>query len=227
MDKLEGSWSKRTILEPDTGKAYNKYFYKRKPAKRIVIDTPKANALAGYTLIEKDLRSAIIWLEKIISIYSKDPKLVDVKGHIKATYNREEFNIVKGLFVAALTFYGKCFSSCEGRRVKLERSNLDEDFRDDHDSAMEFRHNFAAHSGAKRLEKVEVVIALDPKRKVLPYFTRELIQPDSMSVENLEAFVKLFKHAKGFADAKSETLSEKIYEDDILSKGRDFWENKT
>lgn len=227
MDKLQGHWSKKTILEPDTGKVYNKYFYKRKAAKRVVVDTPKSRALAGYTLIEKDLRSALIWLNQIISIYEKDEKLLDPKGHVKATYNRDEFNVVKGLFVAALTFYGKCFTSCEGRRVKLERTNLSDDFKEEHDSAMEFRHNFAAHSGAKQIEKVEVVIALDCKNKELPYFTRELKQPDAVSIKDLKSFVRLCEHAKELADAKIKTLSERVYKEDVLEKGLEYWSGKT
>ena len=227
MDKLEGHWSKRSILEPDTGNFYNKYFYKRKPAKRVVVDTPKARILAGYTLIEKDLRSAIIWLNSIIDIYSKDDKTSEINGHFKATHNREEFNIVKGLFVAALTFYGKCFASCEGRRVKLEKANLEENFWSEHDNAMEFRHNFAAHSGAKKMESVEVVIAIDKKNRELPYFSRELKQPDALSVKDLQSFVKLFEHAKLFTDKKISTLSEKVYKEDVLEKGPEYWNSKT
>ena len=227
MDKLEGHWAKRTILEPDTGNAYNKYFYKRKPADRVVVDTPKANVLAGYTLIEKDLRSALIWMRHIKELLSGDPNFTDPKGHIKATYDRDRFNIVKGLFVASLTFYGKSFATCEGRRVKLEKNNLYEEFHEEHDNAMEFRHNFAAHSGAKQLERASVVLAIDKKRRELPYFVRELIQPDTLSTHDLDDFIKLFEHARTFTENKIRTLAEKVYKEDVLAKGPEYWYAKT
>lgn len=226
MDKLEGHWSKRTILEPDTGRAYNKYFYKRNPAYRVEVDTPKAKVLAGYGLIEKDLRSAIIWLESIKDILKSDKNFTDPKGHIKSTYDREKFNLVKGLFVAALTFYGKCFSQCEGRKVKLEKSNLDEKYHKEHDNAMSFRHNFAAHSGAKKLEFSTVVVVLDKKKKSLPYFTRELAQPDTFCSDDLSELIGLFLQAKEFTDRKLMILSEKVYKEDVISKGNEYWYNK-
>ena len=81
---------------------------------------------------------------------SSDERHVNATRSIANIENRELFNTVKGLFVAALTIYGKRFTSCEGRRVKLEKKNLSEDFHETHDEAMAFRHNFAAHSGAKK-----------------------------------------------------------------------------
>ena len=226
MDKLKGPWSKRTILEPDTGKSYNKYFYKRKPAYRVEVDTPKAKVLAGYGLIEKDLRSALIWLNGIKEIKKNDKNFTDPKGHVKATYDREQFNLVKGLFVAALTFYGKCFSQCEGRGVKLQKSNLDEQFHEEHDNAMSFRHNFAAHSGAKKLEFSTVVVALDEKKKASPFFTCELAQPDTFCNDDLTKLINLFEHAKGFAVKKIEILSEKVCKEDVMSKGSEYWYKK-
>lgn len=220
---MQGHWAKKTILEPDTGKYYNKYFYKRKPAFRIVVDTPKAKILAGYTLIEKDLRSATIWLEHIKALLESDPNFTDPQGHIKATYDRDRFNLVKGLFVASLTFYGKCFTSCETRKVKLEKKNIDDEFKSIHDDAMELRNNFAAHSGTNKFERARTVIALDPKRREPPYFVRELLQTDAMGLEDIDDFLKLFKHVKSKTDEKIKTLAEKVYEEDIISKGQEYW----
>ena len=39
--------------------------------------------------------------------------------------DRGKYVLIKGLFVAALTFYGKCFSRCEGRRAQMDRNQLD------------------------------------------------------------------------------------------------------
>lgn len=228
MDKLGNNWSKQTILEADTGRAYNKYFYKRRPAIRVVIDSPKARALAGYTLIEKDLRSARIWTETIKSLLEADSVAVKAKGSSKTHHDRETYNQIKGFFVAALTFYAKCFSSCEGRKIKLEKKNLNEEFHEDHDSVMEMRHNFAAHSGSSQFESVQVVIALDSNRKkgTTPYFCRELKQPDSYTLKDMDKILRLLEHAKSFADTKIEVLTEKVLRDDIIPKGADYWYSK-
>jgi hypothetical protein len=223
MDKLNDFWSKRSILDPKTGKFYNKYFYKRKPAHRVIVDTPKAKTLSGYVLIEKDLRSALIWLNHISEMLKAHEKYQKNSGFFANSEDRERFNLIKGLFVAALTFYGKCFSSCDGRRVKLEKRHLDEKFHKDHDDAMELRHNFAAHSGEKKFEQVAIVIALDTKRKATPYLAKELIQPDCVSKKDFERFLSLFEHAKHFTDKKISVLEQKIYKDDVLSKGAEYW----
>lgn len=143
-------WEYFTVLEPDNYVSYNNYFYKKTKCHRIEIDDPKAKVMAGYKLIEKDLRNCQIWLRHIKELLEKDPKNKKAKGHKKNIENREQYNLIKGLFVASLTIYGKCFTQCEGRKVKLERKNLEEKYHEDHDEAMSFRHNFAAHGGAKK-----------------------------------------------------------------------------
>ncbi|AZQ84339.1 hypothetical protein EKO29_10105 [Colwellia sp. Arc7-635] len=230
MDDIGGGWSKVTILEPETKEFYNNYFFNGELTHRIVIDTPKADVLSAYSLIEKGLRSTLIWLDNIKELLAEDEVGYDKEeGNRKSTSDRSKYNLIKGLFVAALTFYGKSFSTCEGRRVKLEKSNLDVAFHTDHDDAIEMRHNFAAHSGATKVEKVHVVIALDKNQKkhTSPYFGRELGQPDSFVSEDIDTFIKLVKHAKEFADNKINTLTEKIFKDDVASKGLKYWYEKT
>lgn len=229
MDKIGGDWSKITVLVPETGEFYNRYFYKRKPAYRILVDTPKAKALAAYTLIEKDLRSTLVWLENISDLLSEEESNKKTKGNRKSSSDRNKYNLIKGLFVAALTFYGKSFATCEGRRVKLDKANLDSKFHSEHDNIIEMRHNFAAHSGAKNVERVHVVLALDKnmKKNTQPYFGRELAQPDSYVKKDIEDFIGLVNHAKEFVDKKIDVLSGKILQDDVASKGPEYWYNKT
>lgn len=219
-------WTSNAIVEPDTGKRYRKYFYKRKLAHRIVVDTQKAKVLAAYVLIEKDLRCATIWLDQIITLLQDEPLFVDPKGTVVSP-GGHKYILAKGFFVAAITFYGKCYSNCEGRRVKLERANLPESFSSVHDSVIEFRNNFAAHSGAQKIEDAVVILALDSKRKAAPYFSKELYQPDIVSMDDLEGMLELFGHVKEFVDRKVEILSDKVYEEDVLPKGSDYWYGKT
>lgn len=218
------SWTYEPVLLPDGSRFYNRYFYKRKRAHRIPLDEPKAEVLSGYVLIEKDLRSCKIWLESIIKMASSDERHVNATRSIANIENRELFNTVKGLFVAALTIYGKCFTSCEGRRVKLEKKNLSEDFHETHDEAMAFRHNFAAHSGAKKLEYSKVILLLNPNRRKnqLPRISTELLQPDSWGLESTKKFIDLVEHARSFCIEKHRVLSDKVLAE-AIEKGADHW----
>lgn len=224
-DDLGRGWSKFTVLDPETQIFYNRYFYKRVKAYRVVIDTPKARTLAAYTLIEKDLRSTMVWLNEIKELLASDKVTAGKSGSQKTTHDRTRYNIIKGLFVASLTFYAKCFATCEGRKVKLEKRNLSEEYQKYHDDIMETRHNFAAHSGAKKIERVHIVMALDSKRRkgAVPYITRELGQPDSFSPKCTEDFIALVTHVKEFVDKKIVIMNDKLLKDDILTKTPDDW----
>ncbi len=218
------NWTFETVVLPKESKFYNRYFYRRNRAHRVVLDTPKANAFAAYTLIEKDLRNCKIWLNSVITLASQDELHVNATKNIVNLENREIFNTIKGLFVAALTIYGKCFTSCEGRRVKLEKVNLGEEFHETHEEAMSYRNNFAAHSGAKKIEYSKIIILLDPKknRGNLPRMCTELLQPDSWSIKQIEKFIELVEHARVFCKNKQEILSNKVLEEYVLKKGKSY-----
>lgn len=123
--RLNGSdpdWTVREHINEQTGDHTNTYYYKRRKCLKFKLNSNLSKQLAGYTLIEKDLRNVAVWLGEILTylevldntIYQKSP-------------DRTKFNIVKGLFVASLTFYGKCFTQCEGRRVKLDKKIIKDD----------------------------------------------------------------------------------------------------
>lgn len=183
--------------------------------------------MAGYSLIEKDLRSVGVWLAEIDTLRGES-EYIGAEGHVRAL-DRKTYNIVKGLFVAALTFYGKCFSRCEGRPVKLERAQIDEKYRSEHDLYMRYRHNFAAHSGAEKLESVEIAVVLPraEKYKVPPMLYRELFQPDLMMAKKGETgLIDVVEHARSIALRKIEILSNKIIKEEVLPKGREYWIRK-
>ena len=159
---------------------------------------------------------------------SKDERHVNATRSIANLENRELFNTIKGLFAAALTIYGKCFSSCEGRHVKLEKKNLAKNFHEAHEDAMAFRHNFAAHSGAKKLEYSKVILLLHPNRKKnqLPRMSTELLQPDSWGLESIKKFIELVEHARSFCIDKHRILSDKVLAE-AIEKGADYWYAKS
>ncbi|TOP86890.1 hypothetical protein [Vibrio parahaemolyticus] len=217
-------WKTFKMLEPDTGVFLCRYTYKRKPAHRVVVDTPKATTLSGYLLIEKDLRNTLIWLNQIKSTLEQHDATKNQTGHI-ATGDRSIFDTVKGLFVAALTFYGKCFSTCEGRRIKLDKKIIDEKYVDTHSYLIEMRNNFAAHSGATKVEVARVVLALDKNKKknTFPHLAKEVFQPDTSSLQEIYKFIESVEWLHKYVDDKIDTLVEKIMEDDILKEGLEAW----
>ena len=207
--------------------AYRIYTYKRKLCRRVLLESRLCSQLAGYSLIEKDLRSVLIWLGEIESQHKDGPSR---KGeHFARSTNRATYNIIKGLFVAALTFYGKCFSKCEGRPVKLERAQLDEKYRPLHDECIAYRHNFAAHSGAKKLEHVEIALVSPFKHKgKVPFKVyRELFQPDLFWPSSEEiTLTSLAEHVRSIATSKIEFLTEKIQREEVIPNAQTYWGSK-
>ena len=55
----------KVSIEKRTGEAHRLYRHNGKPCRRLVVDAPAANQLAGYTLIEKYLRNILGWLSEI------------------------------------------------------------------------------------------------------------------------------------------------------------------
>ncbi|MFC5551335.1 hypothetical protein [Massilia aerilata] len=224
---MQDDYAVKEIVEPYSGKVHRLYTYKKKPCRRILLRSRLCDQLAGYTLIEKDLRSVIVWLSEIEKLQAKWPLPKGARAW--KSPDRDTYNIVKGLFVAALTFYGKCFSKCEGRPVKLERAQLTTSFHAAHDRCIRFRHNFAAHSGAERLEYVEIalVFPIKIKRPLAPKLYTELFQPDmALPVPGDITLIELVEHVRLIAIKKIQNLHQKIIGEEVLPKGRDYWMNK-
>lgn len=225
IKKIPSGWTSIDYVDKGTGKFHRIYKYKNKPCKSVYLKSRFSEHLAGYALIEKDIRSSLVWLRKIKELVGDyDGKK---NGAFSINRDREKFNIVKGLFVASLTFYGKCFSKCDGRPVKLERNQLEEKFRAIHDVAISYRHNFAAHSGAMRLESARIALVVPDKikhgKEVPTNIYTEINQPDLAwhSKDEELWFIELLEHAQVMVKAKISKLSDKILNEEVLPKGVD------
>jgi hypothetical protein len=220
--KLKNGWEIHEIVERGAKSRYNKYFYKRKLAPRIELHSKLSQQIAAYTLIEKDLRNVLVWLESIEKMQPSDNVNASGVGN-----DRETFNLIKGLYVGALTIYGKCFTACEGRRLSLQKKFMDKEYREVHDHIMHMRHNFAAHSGADNFEDVKVVLVLYPNKKSneKPFIYRELMQPDYIALTEI-SFSDLVKHIQVKVKAKIDVIYEKILDDEVGDKGKDYWYKK-
>jgi hypothetical protein len=140
--------------------------------------------------------------------------------------DRETGGLVKALFVASISFYGKLFTVAKGRYVKLERSiyDIDKD-KELHDELMKYRHGYTAHSGEDKVENVNVIIAIPPdkKAKIKPPLLCELYQPDSVSPEEVTGLIDLVNKLHVKILGKVETLDREVYRLDIMSKGLKYW----
>lgn len=213
----EEGFKARHSLDPVTGIVSRTYMHNGNKCKATPLTSRLCDQLAGYTLIEKDLRSALLWLDEIERRHTEAP--TDQNHRYGNSENRENYTIIKGLFVALLAFYGKCFSRCEGRPVKLERSQLDPKNHETHDELISYRHNFAAHSGAERVEKVGIVLvhpeALTADIPLMIF--RELQQPDLLSSERTDASIRdAIENARAIANSKIDKLSEKILKEEVI-----------
>ncbi|HDX8380286.1 TPA: hypothetical protein RQM98_002568 [Aeromonas salmonicida] len=211
---MSDGWTIIEIYIPGKG-LNNKYLYHGEPAPSVQMTDKISEQYGAYSLIEKDLRSVIFWLQEIENLKPND---------LDRWEKPEKMNLVKGLFVAALTFYAKCFTSCEGRRVKLDKSIFDADDLKIHEHIMKLRHNFAAHSGAEGFEEVKVSLALHPniESNMKPNLYSELSQPDYISGEKF-AFKALAEKLRRMVFEKRASVGDRVLEKIVAPKGKQYW----
>ena len=215
---MSDGWTIEEHYDPIEG-LKNRYFFDKRRAPSIKMVDKISQQYAAYTLIEKDLRSVIFWLEEI---ERQAPEQLD---RVK---NPDKMNLIKGLFVSALTFYEKCFTSCEGRKLKLERKvHVSEEYLNTHDQVIKLRHNYAAHSGAENFEEVRVSLVLHPSKKsdMKPQLYSELKQPDWVAEESLN-FKSLAKDLQEKVKKKRSSVGEVVFEKIVKPKGKHYWYNK-
>jgi len=218
-------WKVVPIINPHSGKHGQEYFFKGIRAKRIPMTSRLAEQMAGFTLIERDLRMVTQWLQAIDAMSAR-PR--DRAGHALTTHDDETHKLVQTLFVASLMFYGKCFADAEGRRIRLDRNWVPFEFKKTHEQMISMRNQFAAHSGSKGYERVQVVLVLpvkDRKIRDSPRLYRELLQTETVvSFEDDDtSFLRLAMLLQRKAVNKLEELNAKIFQEDINPKGMDYW----
>ena len=217
-----GGWKIRQFPNNVSRKnRHSQYFYEGKRAPRIPMRSKLSQNLAGYTLIEKDLRNVLIWLDIIDSIYPE-------KDRPKSNYivkNHQKHDLVRGLWVAAVVFYVKCFTQCEGRKVKLHKQNLDRYYWKADDTIMSARNNYVAHSGSDEFEVANIFLALPPQKKSQeePKLFREVMQADMIIDNEEEVFRTLATYVREVVFKKMEELENKIFREEIYPKGKNYW----
>ncbi|TKF98949.1 hypothetical protein FCV71_01420 [Vibrio lentus] len=217
----------KLIFDDHTGKASARVTYKRKPLYSIPLTGRIPSQIAGYSLINKDLKNARQWAHTAVSmtVEAHSHEYIS-KGNYFMAQDREKFDMIKALFIASLTFYAKAFTKCEARNAKLARKDLSKEFREDHDFYMNLRNKYVAHSGSEDLESAQPHMLLSPKKssKFIPRMHIVRSQPDvAISEDEANSFVSLIEHVTSLVDVKVNKASERLFEDHIAIHSIDYW----
>ena len=232
---LGGGYSVTITSDPDGGLPVYSYYYKRIKLRHKILESGPARQLAGYSMISFDLKKVREWLEEIGSWQKEngEPRLFQ---HFPKQMNLATCpRVISGLYVAALTIYGKCFTSAKGRRVKLEKRIFDDhksnpaQFLSSHEHIMHLRHNLAAHSGTTSLEGTEVVFTLAPKskRKVWPKVFAISMQVQAIVSSGMEtsdddpSFSKLVEYVDSWVNYKTNLLKKRIWVEEVEKNVRE------
>jgi hypothetical protein len=221
--KIGEDWVQRQIYAEDGTVLEFKYYYKKRQADQRYLTSKLAQQYNGYRLINKDLRSTIIWLKKINDYLDQIP---DKNCGNNVPLDRETADIVKGLWVAALTFYGKCFSSAEGRKIKLDRTFLDLIHCKQHDFYLKLRNQFAAHSGLDSYEGSRIVLLVAPNINGLTMLWDEVHQLDYISNDTRNDLLVLVEYVQQKVKNKLEELRNEIEIKEAKAMANKYWSKK-
>ncbi|MBS0847583.1 hypothetical protein [Citrobacter sp. JGM124] len=132
---------------------------------------------------------------------------------------------IRPLMIASIIFYGKAFTTADGRKLKAEKNWLSDEYTSMHDYIMDVRNNFVAHGGVGDYEKSETVILLVPKnKKEIIYFPTNTRGQMNMflSADGGADVLKHFDHAISIVNDKYHALFPRLVE---IAKSRSlvFW----
>lgn len=216
-------WSVREFIDVE-GFFSRSYFFKKSKAFRVELTDPLSRQLSGYKLIEKDLRNVLIWLDTIEMLLTP-PKNKSTSFHL--SNNKRASEVAKGLFISSLVSYGKCFSRCDGRKIKLEKNIISTEYMLTHQEVICLRNNYAAHGGNSIGERCDIVILIPRRRflnKIFPVIHAEIYQLNYKGIINEgKNFKSLVAHVKMELDKKIHILEQKILSNNTAPKMMDYW----
>lgn len=162
----------------------------------VVLKGPIFDRLCGYHLIRKDLNFA-------------QNALLSLKGRQES--NRDTL-IEQCLWFASCVSYAKCFTSAEGRGVKLEQDEVykgaNEKLLETHKLIMHERHEYISHSGNTAYEISNTMLALTPdennKELFGLYHSMELVL--GIQGERINDYVALIEHVKAHIEVVLDKL---------------------
>lgn len=221
-DLVEGAY-----IDYRTGKKTATFTYKGRRCPVATLSSPTARQLAGYSLIRADLSDARDWLQSAYDMIPRPERPRRVADRYHPVDDRAPFKLIKGLWFGALVLYGKCYTKAEGRKIKLDSSNLPSEFLPTHDKVIGFRHTIVAHAGVTAHETASVKLILRPRTsgcfQLLPDIARLSFQDDR---EDPVPFLNLINKVHQDVHQKCCELEQWLMENDVAAHGEDYWRAK-
>ncbi|WP_343319345.1 hypothetical protein [Sphingobacterium multivorum] len=113
----------------------------------VLKNNPIANQFSGYRLIQKDLQNILETIN-----YTVDHS------------NSTNYIVNRSLSFFIAVTYAKCFTTAEGRKIKLEEKQIlkvfNDEQRDLHYQLMTFRNQYVAHGGNSQFEMNPIAISI-------------------------------------------------------------------
>ncbi|CZH22602.1 Uncharacterised protein [Legionella pneumophila] len=154
--RVDTYWFEKTTVTC-SGKPIVTYHFQRKSADafpEIIFDTKISRQLAGYTLIEKDIRDTRELLKEHNILFARCD-------------NPGESLLLKGLMKAIVITYGKCFTAAKGRKIKLELSHIKSPQGIElHNGLIDMRNQYVAHGGVSSHEKVQITLLCPSSKEI-------------------------------------------------------------
>jgi len=172
----------------------------------ILATSKRAKRLSGLTQINFDVNYA--------------------KERMESAIEQTDIELEYVLWLTAITFYGRCFASAKGRRVKLEQKHI-EMFNPNavnyHRSLVELRNEYIAHAGVSAYEDAGVMIVLnpEPKPREIINIGHNVVRTNRMPKEEMLKFVnhceELSKHLWSITNDLAKIVVNEYKEMDIDS----------
>lgn len=218
MPKFIVQVKRESRVDPNTGNTSYVYTYKMKRCPTKEIKSPLAKKYVGYDLIYNDLECVHKWINQAHKLIPQNRKSQnsDHGDRYIVVSNSNDDSLIQALFIASLTYYGKCFTKAEGRRFKLDCSFVPEGYKLKHKEIMLFRHTIAAHSGKGDWDTGKLRLILSPKKskKHEPFIWSELTTLNYHDDSDKDfSFINLVDEVRSKVLAKMEQLSKRILDD--------------
>ncbi len=230
MPPLKDHLTIESRIDAKTGEHQYRYYYKGKPCPTHLLKGQLPKQFIGYSLIMRDLEDALGWLTQAYDLFPQKKS-----SQTKSNQNRywgerigdeKNHRTIKSLFFSSLIFYGKCFTSAEGRGVKLEKSILPPEYHDRHNHILNYRHTRAAHSGIGKWDTGKARLVIPPQRGkdigwyLYPELNRLDFEDDGR--DNF-SFLGLIKIVQDHVQTKKEKIFNIILKKMIVVQPEDYW----
>lgn len=153
-EKRDEWWIKRFIRKDGSHKITHHFGSKTaQPFPEIILNTRISRQLAGYLLIEKDL---------------KDLKalLIEHEKRFQETPEPENDIILQALMKAIVVTYGKCFAEAKERKITLNLQCIPKESLNAHQYMIEMRNKYVAHADKSLHERIDLILLLPPHKKI-------------------------------------------------------------